>query len=502
MRVFVHARLCAALSLCLAGCTLGPDFQRPPAPQVEGYRSASEWGGHGGGTQAAAGAQDTAAWWRRFGCAKLDAVVDEALAHSPTLETARATLSQSENSLKAGEGVFYPEVDASFGLARQRPSPFRLGPATPASGLFNLYTLGATISYSLDPFGVQRRAVERLGAQADAQRYAAAAAYLTLSASVVDAVIAYAGYSEQWRVAQHNADLARDQLALLRVQAASGLVSETAVQQQAMQYAQVRATLAPLARQQSQSLHLLSRLLGRASSQPLPPLPRLDELHAPAMPPLTLPSELVHQRPDILQAEAELHEANAALGVATAQMWPSVSLAADAGFGHPTLNGLTDWSNRFWSVGPTATTTLSQGGSQTFQQRAAADAVQGAQARYREVVLVAFSQVADALAGLQYDAGAWAASTDATAAARRQWQLAGVNANAGLFNRQQVQAAEIAYGDEQNLQVQAQVLRLQDSVALYAALGGSWWADGPAWLHGTPDPHHAPPSGQASKDAR
>lgn len=466
----------------LGGCAQGPDFRRPAAPPVAAYLPAPDTAAMPPVSLAPACAPASRPWWSSLGSARLDALVDDALAHSPTLDAARATLQQSEFSRRAGEGLFYPQLDLSLGFSRQLNSAFRLGAAGNAAPIFNLYTLAATIGYALDLFGVQRRAVEVLGAQADVQRYAGAAGYLSLSANVVNGAIAHAAYTRQLAAARRLVDLQADQLAIVRAQYASGLVAESDLQTQTQQLALARAALAPLAQRQAQARHLLSVLLGRPAAEALPALPELDELRLPAAPPLSLPSGLVRQRPDILQAEARMHAASAALGVATAVQWPTVTLGGDAGLANPNFGQLGSSQSRFWSIGPSASLPVFSGGSLSNQQKAAAEALRAAEADYRQVVLSAFGQVADVLTALGHDADTVQANEASSRTARRNWMLASTASAAGLQSRQQVQAAEIALQNAELTRLQGEALQLQDGVALYAAMGGAWWTDGPAWL--------------------
>lgn len=479
-------RLGLAALLALAGCAAGPNFQRPAAPADTRYLPRDEMPLAGPGETADGAAMHALnlrqPWWRHFGSAKLDALVEEALAHSPTLDAAQATLRQSQDSLRAGDAVFFPQVDAGLSLARQRVSPFRLGPSGATIPVFNLYTLGATISYTLDLFGASRREVEALRAQVDTQRYAAAAAYLTLTSTVVNAAVAQAAYAREVSLQQTVVRLETDQLAIARVQLDSGLIAESTFQAQAQQLEQTRATLEPLSQRLAQSRHLLSQLLGRSTAQDLPPLPALDELRLPPAPPLSVPSAWVRERPDILQAEAQWHVVCAELGVATAQMWPNVTLGADGGGENTRWTKLTTAQSRFWSVGPSLDVELFGAGRQTYQLHAAREAYKAAGDNYRQVVLNAFEQVADTLSALQHDARLETAQETTAQSAERNWHLARTNEAAGTQSRQDTQASEIAWHQSEINHAEAQAQRLQDSVALYAAMGGAWWTAGPPWL--------------------
>lgn len=474
--------LATAFACMLLGCAAGPDFQRPAEPTQAGYLSEQELGAPRDQTQAEAVALAQANWWQAFGSAKLNALVDAALAHSPTLASAQATLQQAQFSLQAGEGVFYPEVDANLSVARQRSTPYKLGIGTGTGSIFNLYTLGASISYSLDLFGLQRRTVEGLQAQVDTHRYMAAGSFVTLSSNTVNAAIAHAAYSWQLELLQGIANTQRRQLALAQTQLDAGLIPESTLQAQAQSLAQTQTAQASLAQKLAQTRHVLSLLLGQSTADKLPPLPDMAELHLPGTPPVSVPSDLVKQRPDILQAEAQLHASYAALGVASAQLWPSVSLTAGGGWADTHFKDLGAAQSRFWSVGPSANVALFRGGTLSSQQRAAQAGLLASETTYRQVVLQAFSQVADTLSALHNDASSALAQQNNTQAAQRGWLLAQVSHEAGLINEQQLLTATVANLQAQSSQVQTDAQQLQDAVALYAAMGGQWWQAAPPWI--------------------
>lgn len=465
----------AAWAVCagLAGCALGPHFERPASPPAAGYLPHAE-----AAAEPASGATPASPvqpWWQAWQSERLDALVAQARSRNMSLDSASATLRQSEQNLRAGQGLYLPEIDANLDLSRQRLSIYRTGGVIEPSTLFNLYTLGATISYSLDLFGTRSRTVEALGAQVDTQRYALAAADLTVTANVVNAALAYAAYQREQQLVRRMVELQADQLHLSEVQWRNGLVAESAVMTQRQALAQAQAVQESLDQRLAQARHTLSLLLGQAGAEELPPLPEWDELRRPAAPVSVLPSELARRRPDVLQAEAQMHLASANLGVASAVMWPSVSLNASGGSTALDFSKLGEAQSRFWSGGASATVVLYKGGAQSAQRQAAQEALHATEADYRQVVLTALRQVADALTARQHDAQAAQAQWRDAEAAERSWALARVNAAAGLLNRQQLQAAEWSYLQAQWNAVDAQAQLYQDEVALYAALGGEGW---------------------------
>lgn len=426
-------------------------------------------------------------WWRLFGSAPLDAMVQVALTNSPNAQGAQAVLRESQENLRAGYGVFFPQVGAAFGASRERQSPVRFGLAG-AGGIFNLFTLGSTISYALDLFGAERRTVEGLRASVDMQRYTLLGTDLALTGNVVNTAIAREAYGEQVAIIRDMIAIQREQLAITRTRAAAGTVPYSAVETLRSALASSQATLPGLAQRRDQASHALTLLLGQTPDQGEPPAMPLDQWHLPADLPLSLPSQLVRQRPDILAAEAQLHVANAHVGVATAALFPSFILDGSYGGNSSTLGSLGEARNAFWSAGVTADWPVFQGGTAWFGRKAAQEAYRKALADYRQAVLAAFAQVADTLKALQHDAEALAAEEEAMQAAREALGLTQANDAAGLASYLDVLVADQQYQQARMAYVQALAQRFQDTVALYVALGGGWWNAPPDSMAQEPSP--------------
>ncbi|OHX11709.1 RND transporter [Chromobacterium sphagni] len=471
----IAALLAAAL---LDGCMLGPDFVRPAPPQADRYTQeplAATIAADGQAQQFAPGAALPADWWRLFGSAPMNGVVEQALARNPTLQSAEASLRQSQDNLRAGYGIFFPSLDAGLSATRMRSAPQQQGSTNEAT-VFNVVTASGVISYPLDWFGGERRAVEGLAAQVDLQRNAGRAAYLTLSANVVDACIARAAYAAQLRATEQLIALETEQLRSVEAQVDAGTTPYAAILSQQALIAGNQAQLAALRQKISQAEHLLALLMGSLPEQAALPDIALDSLALPATLPLSLPSELVRQRPDILQAEARLHAASADIGVATAAMFPSLSLSATYGSAGSKPGNFLAAGNRFWGVGPALAMPLFHGGSLWYGRQAAIDAYRQQEANYRQTVLQAFGQVADALNALQHDAQALQAQRDARNAAAGALQLLQANYRAGLVAYLDVLSADIQLHGADIAYLQAVAQRQQDTVALLAALGGGWWS--------------------------
>lgn len=465
---------CAAL---LNGCAVGPEFVRPAPPDVDRYvreqqvAATAEAGGLA--QRFTSGADLQADWWRLFKSAPLDDAVQRALANSPTLQAAEASLRQSQDNLRAGDGVFYPQVDAGLGAARARSAPVQQGSSLPGS-VFNVVTASGNVGYVLDLFGGERRAVEGLGAQVDAERFAARAAYLTLSANVVNTWIARAAYAAQVGATEELIALEEDQLRSIESQVRAGTSPYANVLSQRSLIASNRALLAPLQQKISQAEHLLALLEGLSPSQAEPLDIDLASLSLPQDIPMSVPSELARQRPDILMSEALLHVASANIGVATAAMYPSLTLSATYGAASANLGDMFGTAGRFWSIAPSLTAPLFRGGSLKAQRQAAIDAFDAQQANYRETVLVAFSQVADALRALEHDAQALQAQTEFKRAAAESLTLLQANYRTGLVAFVDVLGADVQLHTATIAWLQAVAQRHQDTVALFVALGGGW----------------------------
>jgi NodT family efflux transporter outer membrane factor (OMF) lipoprotein len=469
-----------APALALAACALGPDFKRPDAPagdHVVAAPAAEALQVEGAWQRFDANADIPARWWTLLGSPELDAGVDDAIAHSPTLQEARAALSQSQDALAAGYGVFYPQIGASVGAARQTTIQDIGGTPRPI-GPYNLVTAGTTVSYVPDLFGLQRRSVEALRAQSDVQRYAELAAYLSLTSNVVNTAVARAGYRAQRDALREIVRMQDDQIHIAQVQYDAGTAAYGAVVALTSQRAANEASAAALEQRIDQSEHLLAQLGGRAPADAkLPPID-LDNLHLPAELPDTVPSVLARHRPDILAAESSLHAASAQIGVATADLFPSLSLGGTAGASQVSIAALLNSGTRFWSAQAQLAGSVFSGFSQWYARRAAIDAYQQSLATYRQTVLTGLVQIADAMTALGHDAQVLRAQSEALKAARQGIDLTRAGYEAGTAGYLDLLNADAQYQQARLAYAGAVAQRLQDTVALYAALGGGWWNTG------------------------
>jgi NodT family efflux transporter outer membrane factor (OMF) lipoprotein len=464
--------------LALGGCAVGPNFQSPPAPRSTRYSNGSDpaqtASAHGTAQTFDPAAAVPADWWGLFRSPQLDSTIKEALANNPGLEAARASLHASENELRSGYGIFYPSANAEAGATRERVGPALIGERT-ASGVFNVFTLSTSVGYALDVFGGQRRLVEGLRAETDLALANERATYLTLVANIVDTAIAQAAYRAEIEATAQIIAMQKQQVEIAQVQSGAGTVPYSTVLSLRSQLASNEATIPQLEQKLTQSDDLLAALVGRAPGDWQPPALRFDDLVLPGALPVSLPSNLVRQRPDILAAEATAHAASAGIGVATAAMLPSITLSGGLETATNATADLFTANSKAWSVGANATAPLFEGGTLWFRRKAAVNRYEQATAIYRQTVLGAFEQVADTLRALDHDAAALLAEDEALSTAEQALHLINANYEAGIATYLDVLNADGQYHQAKIAELQATAVRHQDTVALFAALGGGWW---------------------------
>ena len=479
----VRMRILAATAfvfLTVGGCAVGPDFVQPMSPAVTHYTSDEDptatVTADGSSQQFTTATALPADWWRLFDCPKLNDAVQQGLTSSPTITMAEANLREAKDNLRSGEGMFYPQLNGGLGVARERPST-NATPGQLREGIFNLFTLSSTVSYTLDVFGGERRAVEGIGATVDYQQNAARASSLTLASNIANTMIAAAAYDAEIQATMEIVRFQNEQVRLAEVQAKSGTAAYAAVLSLQTQLETTEAALPPLRQKLTQSQDLLSMLEGRLPAEAQPPRIDFGDLSLPRTLPVSLPSALVRQRPDILQAQASLHAASAQIGVATAAMLPSITLDGSFGYSNTSITALLMPGSKLWSLGVGVTQPLFHDASLWFQRKAAIDAYDASAANYRQTVLLAFQQVADTLRALEHDADGLAVDEQALHTASRGLELVQANYGAGLTTYSDVLIADAQYRQARIANIEAQALRYQDTVALFVALGGGWWND-------------------------
>lgn len=455
------------LAFALCGCAVGPDFERPAAPGGNGYTAqpvpdeiVSATGAES--QRLLPGERISAQWWELFQSRALNDALHAAIGGNKTLAAARATLAAAQENVLAARGGYWPQVDASASAERHRQTG-------------NLYTVGATASYAPDVFGATARGVEEQQALAEQRNYELAAAYLTLTGDVVTQAITIASLRGQLEAtAEVVADDARN-LELVRLKYEAGKAPRTDVLTAETQLAIDRTALPGLRQQLSAARDALSVLTGRPPAAWAPPDFDLKDFTLPRELPLSLPSALARQRPDILAAEALLHADSAAIGVATARLYPNITLTASGG--QQSLDGgsLFQGANTFWTLAAALTQPIFHGGTLRAQRRAAIDNYQASLATYEQTVLQGLQQVADILQALAQDAELVDAQRQLLESASAALALQRESYAAGKSDVLQLIIAERAYQQARLGMVTAQARRLQDTAQLFVALGGGWW---------------------------
>jgi len=472
----------AALSLSvLAACAVGPDFAPPPAPPVVGYtpegaplRTASAPVAGGAPQTFVSGRDISGAWWRVFHSKEINALIDEALRANPSLQAAQAALWQAKENLYAQAGTMLPSVDGAASAMRQGLSPAEFGLPGPTE-TFSLYQATVNVSYTPDVFGGRRRAIEATAAAAEYQRFELEATYLTLTANVVTAAVQEASLRDQIEATQEIIKAESDQLAVVRNQFEVGAATRADVLQQESEVATTQATLPPLQKQLEQQHHVLLALIGRFPNDRIHDRFRLSSFHLPVTLPVSVPSQLVEQRPDVRAAQAQLHQASAQIGVAVANRLPQLTITGDVGNAALTAATLFTPAAAVWSIGVSGAQPIFHGFTLLHQERAARAAYEKADAQYRNTVITAFQNVADVLRALQLDADTLKAQQRAVRAASDTFDLTRGQYRLGAITYVALLNAERSYQQARLALVQAQAARFADTAGLFQALGGGWW---------------------------
>lgn len=466
-------------ALVLAGCTAGPDFHRPAAPAVDSYvvpgpRATAQ---SLPAPSFAVGDAIQHDWFRIFGSTATDALIQQALAGSPTLEQARARVTQASEQLRAQRGSLLPHVDAAIDASRNQGNGAQLGLGGPQfQSSFGLYSTSLGASYDLDLAGANRRGVESAAAKLDVATAQYQAAYISLEASVVSSAIEAAALNDTIAATQSILDADAHRLAIFEAQQRAGAIAGSALLQLRSQIAATRATLPPLQQQLAVTRATLATLVGLPVGQFQMPALSMKDFRLPTVLPVSLPSDLVRQRPDILVAEANLHDATAQLGIATANLYPSITLSASYGTSTNVAGDVFKAGSVIWSLGAGITQPIFEGGRLHAERDAAKAALQASAADYRNTVLNAFAEVSNTLQALQNDAAGVSAQDEAMSTARDASGVVDAQVSHGstgyldlLTSNTQFQQASVA-------DIQARSQQLLDVVSLYRSLGGGWWS--------------------------
>jgi len=467
-----------------ASCAVGPRYHRPEAPANAGYapaplpQSSAAAAVHGGEAQRLINDRDIPfEWWQLFQSPALNALVERAFRANPTIAAAQAALVQAQELVYAQRGYFFPAIGANYDFERQKiAGNFTLddSPGTQGNGdnlnpplldlknaphtaplFYNFQTAELTVGFVPDVFGANRRQVESLAAQRDAQRFALEATYITLASNVIAAD-------------EKSLQILHDQFQLgfaMRIDLAA---QETAL-------AQAKATLPPLQKQFEQTRDLIRALVGNLPNQEVPENFEFEALQLPPELPVSLPARIIDQRPDVRAAEAQLRAANAQVGVAVAAMLPQFSITGAYGGNADEFAWMFRHGGPFWSLVGNVAQPVFEGGTLLHRKRAADDALNQAAAQYQSSVLTAYQNVADTLHASLSDADALAANVRAESAAKLTYDLTRRQMEVGYVNYLILLNAETTYQQALLTRVQAQATRYGDTVALFQALGGGWW---------------------------
>jgi NodT family efflux transporter outer membrane factor (OMF) lipoprotein len=461
--------------LPLAACAVGPDFERPAPPEQTAYDVADIPDREKTTTPdlyLSYGETIPEQWWHLFKCDALDQTLRMAIAENQTLAAARATLAQARDSVEVARAAFFPQIGVGATVERNGSGAFQ---PTGSGFSSNSYSIGPTVSYTFDLFGATRRTVEQDQALAEYQKDQLGAAYLTLTGGAVTDSIAIAAARLQIDTVDALIDSDNQNLAMVRREFDMGKAARGDVLTAESQLLGDRAQLSSLRQQLSVARHALAVLLSRSPASWMPPEFDIKDFALPTDLPATVPSDLVRQRPDIMAAEAQLHAASAAIGVATAQMFPSLTLSGAVTQESSTFNKLFSGSSNLWSIGANLAQPIYEGGALEAQKREAVDAYAAQLASYRQTVIAALGQVADVLRALDHDVEFLANARRSLDVARASLDLQRESYKAGKASLLQLIVAERTYAQSRLSFATAQIQQLQDAAQLFVALGGGWW---------------------------
>lgn len=472
--------------IALTGCAVGSDYRPPAAPQVTRFTAEPLPAATSGGSTEQDRAQrflDAAVlpldWWTLLGSAELDVLVERALRHSPTIAAAQASLRRAQEMVATQSGTFFPSVLAGYSPIRARVPDTTSSPLSSGASVYTLHTAQLSVTYLADVFGGNRRALESLQAQSESQAWQLRAGQLTLAANVVSAALQEASLREQLAATEQLSNMAERQLHLLQAQRRLGAASGGAVLAQEALLRQAEAAAAGQKKQLALQRDLLSVLVGALPVELSAQTLRFSALRLPDVP-TGLPAQLIEQRPDVRSAEAQLHSANADVGVAVANMLPQITLSANYGSGAQALAQLFNGGSLLWSAGANLAQPLFQGGSLWHRKRAAEAQFEFTLAQYQITVLGAFQNVADSLEAARYDADQHIATLSQEAAAAASLRIAQRQLELGDISVLTLLNAESAFLQATIARIQAQANRYNDIVAVYQALGGGWGQATPA----------------------
>lgn len=470
------------LIMLFSGCTLGPDFSRPASPDTKSYttdkpsnRITTTSSESGAAQSIALGKDIQGQWWTLFHSPALTKLIEQAMKRSPDLQAALSALTEAQENASAKQGSLFPALDVTANATRQKISGAQFGNPDFPGTTYTLSSTSVQIAYTLDVFGAIRRQIEEFGAQAEYQRFQLEGAFLTLASNVVTTAIQEAALRAQISATEEIIRAQARQLDLVKQQFELGAASKVDVLALQSTLEQTRTTLPPLQQQLAQNRHRLTVLAGELPSVELAAHFKLSDLHLPEELPLSLPSKLVQQRPDVRAQEALLHAASAEIGVTTARLFPDFTINASVGSIATRLGDLFVPGSAIWSFGGNLLQPVFHGGELIHKERAAVAAYEQAAAQYRSTVLLAFQNVADTLSALEYDAASLKTQDAAVKTALDNLELTRLQYQLGALSYLSLLNSERDYQQTRIGQINAQARRYSDTAALFQALGGGWW---------------------------
>ena len=500
----MRTALLVAVAASASSCAVGPNFHKPVAPANAAYapsplpEASASAPVHGGEVQHYIAGRDIPfEWWELFQSPALNSLIDKAFKANPTIAAAQAALAQAQETVRAQQGYFFPSIGATYQAERHKISgnltndqapgvqgngdnlsaPLQTPGVAPYTAplYYNFQTADLTVGFVPDVFGGNRRQVESLAAQTEAQRFALEATYITLASNVAAAAIQEASLRAQLQATQEIIAADEKSLQILRDQFRLGQAMRIDVAAEETALAQAKAALPPLQLQFEQTRDLIRALVGNLPNEDVPETFELNALTLPPEMPLSLPAKIIAQRPDVRAAEAQLHAANAQVGVAVAAMLPQFPITGSYGGNADQFSWMFRSGGPFWNLVGDVTQPIFQGGTLLHKKRAAQQALKQAAAQYQSTVITAYQNVADTLHASLSDADALAAQVDAENAAKVTYDLTRRQMDSGYVNYLTLLSAQTAYQQTLINRVQAQATRYGDSVALFQALGGGWW---------------------------
>ncbi|MGA2193622.1 MAG: efflux transporter outer membrane subunit [Nitrospirota bacterium] len=454
----------AAALTALTACTVGPNYVRPTAEVPPSYKEIKGWK-----TAEPKEAAINEHWWEMYGDPELTALEVKVNISNQNIKVAEAQYRQARALVLAARAAYWPTVTIGAGFTRsQAPYTVSNGQLTPASA----YSLPLSVSWAPDIWGKIRRTVEANQANAQASAADLAAASLSYQTELAQDYFQMRSLDSQKRLLDRTVVSYQKFLELTKNQYEQGIASMANVLQAQTQLKTTQAQAIDVGVQRAQMEHAVALLIGTPASVFSLPLSPLDITPPPI--PIGVPSELLERRPDIAAAERLVASANAQIGVAISAYYPTVTLSASGGFESSSLSKWLSWPSRFWSVGPSISETVFDGGlrrAQTDQARAVYDANV---ASYRETTLAAFQNVEDNLAALRILEDEAKAEDEAVKAAQQTVVVTTNEYNAGTLSYLNIITAQAAELGSEITAIGILGRRLTSSVLLIEALGGGW----------------------------